>query len=239
MSRPAWVMVAAHDLPGSDAWLSPREQLVLSGHELPRRRGDWRLGRWAAKNSILAALDEPETMGLAEIEVLAAADGAPEASFRGSPAGISVSISHRDGVAVSLACPAGTLVGCDLELIEPRTRAFASDWFTPGELAIVEASPPEGRDRLVTMIWSAKESALKAVRQGLRLDTRDVEVRPSGESASVEEGWRRFSATYSGKQLAGWWRSEGRWVMTAVIDPAGDPPAGSANKVGNSKETVR
>lgn len=239
MSRPAWVMVAAHDLPGSDAWLSPREQRVLCGYELPRRRGDWRLGRWAAKNAILATLDEPGTVGLAEIEVLAAVDGAPEASFRASPAGISVSISHRDGVAVSLACPAGTLGGCDLELIEPRTRAFAADWFTPGELALVDASPPELRDQLVTMIWSAKESALKVVRQGLRLDTRDVEVRPSGEGGPVEEGWRRLAATYAGRRLAGWWRSEGRWVMTLVIDPAGDPPAGSANKIGRRKETVR
>lgn len=237
MSYPAWVMVAAAAVPDSDGWLSRREQRVQSGYELPRRRSDWRLGRWAAKQAILAATE----LGggcLEELEVLAAADGTPEAWFKGSPAGISLSISHRDGLAVALVCRAGTLAGCDLELVEPRPPIFAADWFTPGELALVEASSVESRDRLVTMVWSAKESALKAIRQGLRLDTRDVEVNPSGGNVFGDEGWRRFTATYAGRSLAGWWRSEGRWVVTSVIDPAGNPPV-SVDRAGNSKERVR
>ena len=234
MSCPAWVMVDAAAVPDADGWLSGREQQVQPGYELPRRRRDWRLGRWAAKQAILDATG-PNGARLDELEVLAAPDGTPEAWFKGAPAGIGLSISHREGVAVSLACPTGARVGCDLELVEPRTPAFAADWFTQAELALVEAAPLERRDKLVTLIWSAKESALKAIRQGLRLDTRDVEVNLFGVDVFGDGGWRRFAATYSGRQLAGWWRSEGRWVMTSVIDPAGAPPV-SVDRAGNSKE---
>jgi len=238
MNIPTWAMVAASDVPDSNIWLSERERQVLSSHESPRRRSDWRLGRWAAKQAILATLEGIDGVKTAELEILAAEDGAPEAWLRGVPAGLIISISHRDGVAVSLACRAGTLAGCDLELVEPRAPAFAADWFTPGEMALVEAAPVASRDRLVTMVWSAKESALKAIRQGLRLDTRDVEVNPSGENVFGDEGWRRFAATYAGRPLAGWWRSEGRWVMTSVIDPAGNPPV-SVDRAGYTKERVR
>jgi 4'-phosphopantetheinyl transferase len=230
-------MVAAADVPDSDAWLSRREQLALSGYGSARRRDAWRLGRWAAKQVIGAAADLRWTR-LEEMEILAAADGTPEAWFKGSPAGITLSISHRDGMAVSLVCRGGELAGCDIELVEPRSPTFAGDWFTPGELALVDATALEARDRLVTMIWSAKESALKALRQGLRLDTRDVDVRPSVGSLFGDEGWRRFAATYAGGPLAGWWRSEGRWVMTFVIDPASDPPV-SVNCAGSTKERIR
>ncbi len=238
MNIPAWAMVVAADVPDSDSWLSEREREVLSNHESPRRHRDWRLGRWAAKRAILATLEGIDGVETADLEILAAEDGAPEAWLRAAPTDLNISISHRDGMAISLVCRAGMLAGCDLELVEPREPAFAADWFTPRELAMVEASSPEGRDRLVTMVWSAKESVLKAIRQGLRLDTRDVEVMPSETSVFGDECWRRFSATYAGKPLVGWWRNEGRWVMTTLTDPPTEPPV-SVDRAGNNKERIR
>jgi 4'-phosphopantetheinyl transferase len=238
VTGPAWSMADAGDVPESDAWLGPSERTVLSGYALARRRRDWRLGRWAAKQAALAACGELDGADAAELEILAAADGAPEAWLRGAPAKLSLSISHRDGTAIALACSAGTLAGCDLELVERRAAVFAADWFTPGELAAVEGAPAASRDLLVTMVWSAKESALKAIRQGLRLDTRDVEVKPSFEKVSRGQGWRPFTAFCAGKPLGGWWRNEDRWVMTAVMDPASSPPV-LMNKAWKTKERVR
>lgn len=235
MDGPAWLMVNAADVPLSDDWLSGRERQVLAQHRLPHRHADWRLGRWAAKQAILATRDEPDGVCLDELEILAAADGSPKAWFRGTPAAITVSISHRDGSAVALVCRADTLAGCDVELIEPRAPVFVTDWFTPTEREAVERAPAPSRDLLVTMIWSAKESALKAIRQGLRLDTRDIEVELSDEEG---EGWRRFAACWSGKPLAGWSRQEGRWVVTTVIDRANRPPL-SVDKFGHTKERFR
>lgn len=235
MDVPAWLMVNAADVPFSDDWLSGRERQVLSRHRLPRRHADWLLGRWAAKQAILATHDELDGVGVDELEILAADDGSPRACVRGKPADITVSISHRDGSAVALVCPADTLAGCDVELIEARPPVFVRDWFTPTEREAVECAPAPSRDLLVTTIWSAKESALKAIRQGLRLDTRDVEVELSREEG---EGWRRFTATWSGRPLAGWSRMEGRWVVTTVIDHASRPPL-SVDMSGNTREKFR
>jgi hypothetical protein len=70
----------------------------------------------------------------------------------------------------------GTNVGCDLETIEPRADAFVGDFFTANEQTLVERTPAEKRSLLVTLLWNAKESALKALNVGLRLDTTYIDV---------------------------------------------------------------
>lgn len=221
----SWLTVHAGDVPSSDGWLSEREQGVLDELALPRRRSDWRLGRWAAKRALLAADASLAGADPATVEIHAAPDGAPEAWVDGVPSRLAVSLSHRGGRGACLVAARGTDVGCDLELIEPRAPVFAADWFTPGELLLVETAPPEQRDLLVTLVWSAKESALKAVRQGLRLDTRDMEVRLPGHADAELEGWRPLAVRYRARELSGWWRVDGRWVMTVVADPVDGPPA--------------
>ena len=78
-------------------------------------------------------------------------------------------------------------VGCDLELVEPRTPGFVADFLTAAEQRLV-ASRPTGdeRDAAANLIWSAKESALKVLRTGLRRDTRSVEV---ALAAPRDDGW--------------------------------------------------
>ena len=140
----------------------------------------------------------------------------------GRPAPTTISISHRTGLGACLAVGAPRLAGCDLELVEPRSPALARDFFTPAELALVEATPPAHRDLTVALVWSAKESALKALRQGLRLDTREVEVAPGLAAAG---SWRALCVRYGARGFAGYWRLEGRHVLTVVIEPAAAPPA--------------
>jgi len=154
---------------------------------------------------------------------VAAPDGAPEALLGGRPAPVGVSISHRAGLAVCLVAPPGAAAGCDLELVEPRAGAFARDFFTRAELALVEATGAGRRDLAVTLVWSAKESALKALRQGLRLDTREVEVSLDLD-ACPELGWRPLAVGRGTRAFGGWWRPAGRCVLTAVLEPAGPPP---------------
>jgi 4'-phosphopantetheinyl transferase len=77
-------------------------------------------------------------------------------------------------------------------------------------------------------MWSAKESALKALRSGLRADTRSVVVEVPGsiESGRAGKGWQPLSVTESAtrQQFTGWWRSVGRLVLTAVADKRFGPP---------------
>jgi 4'-phosphopantetheinyl transferase len=205
------------DVPAGDDWLSAPERETLAELRFPARRRDWRLGRWVARRAVAGVLAR------ATMEVRAAADGAPEVLVAGRPAPVTISISHRAGLGACLATGRGRLAGCDLELIEPHPHALARDFFTPAELAMVDRAGPERRELAVALVWSAKESALKALRQGLRLDTREVEVEPGGLGAG--SGWQPLRARHGPRSFGGWWRLEGRHVVTVLTEPASGPPA--------------
>jgi 4'-phosphopantetheinyl transferase len=68
------------------------------------------------------------------------------------------------------------------------------------------------------MTWSAKESALKALRVGLTVDTRTVEV-IGVDAGWPAVGWRPVVARCSGRTLTGWWREERELMRTIVADP--------------------
>jgi 4'-phosphopantetheinyl transferase len=169
-------------------------------------------------------------LGPAPAEVRAAVDGAPEVWVGGRRAPLAISISHRGGLGACVAAAAGRALGCDLELVEAHSPALARDFFTPAELAMVERAGPAGRDLVVALIWSAKESALKALREGLRLDTRDVEVRVPLEAGALlpgggGSGWRPLRVVHGARSFDGWWRrlSSGH-LLTVVTDHACEPP---------------
>ena len=198
-----FALVRIDDVPPGDGWLGPRERETAHRSWLPRRREEWAAGRWAARQAVAKLRG-----GCAEqIEILAAADGAPEVWAGQARMAVAVSISHRGGFAAALATAAGVDPGCDLELVETRTGAFEADWFTPRERAAVERAAPADRDLLTTVIWSAKEAALKVLRHGLRVDTREVEI-------SLDED--RFEASYAEVHIPGRWRRDGAMVTTTA-----------------------
>ena len=75
------------------------------------------------------------------------------------------------------------VLGCDLEVIEPHSDAFITDFFTAEEQALITKASAEDRFLVATLLWSAKESALKALHAGLRLGTLSVAVIPAGSAA--------------------------------------------------------
>jgi 4'-phosphopantetheinyl transferase len=156
--------------------------------------------------------------------VKAAVDGAPEAFLDGQRLPVRLSITHRAGLAACLVAPEDILAGCDMELVEPRDDGFVADYFTASERTVVAAAAPEDRPLMTTLIWSAKESALKAVRVGLRADTRDVDVRLL--PWINKSGWAAFAVYRPDRPrlLSGWWRAEGANIITLVCSPPADPP---------------
>jgi 4'-phosphopantetheinyl transferase len=228
-----WLSCSLADLPEGNDWLSPREHSTLAALRFERRWIDWRLGRWTAKLAVSASLgaDAPT---MCEVEIIAAADGAPEAFVAGGPAPLALSLSHLDGLAVCAVVPRGTAIGCDIEAVETRSEAFVSDWFTEEERAAVQAWPLSSRALGVTLIWSGKESALKALREGLRLDTRDVVVHFAASLGGDGLGWEPFTVVGPGGRcsFSGRWRRHHGHVLTVVVpapwdtDPAAlDRPA--------------
>lgn len=210
----AWVREV--DLPPGVEWLTPAEREVLAGLKLPKRRTDWLLGRWAAKRAVgamrRAGGGEP---GLPEIEILAGEDGRP----RFVPGPGRLSISHAGGLGFAAVGPGETPVGCDVEVVEPRSEAFVADYLTEREAEAVRSAGPEGAALASNLIWSAKESALKALGQGLRLDTRLVEVEVADWSAGGAWSPLRVTGPHGGV-FAGSWRLKEGLVWTVL---AGHP----------------
>ncbi|MFI5107261.1 MAG: 4'-phosphopantetheinyl transferase family protein [Terriglobales bacterium] len=232
-----WLEQTEADLPAHDDWLSSDEAVLLSRMRFAKRRADWRLGRWTAKRAAAACLNLPgDPRALREIEIRPAPSGAPELFFASGPAAATISISHRAGVAVCAIAMGSAQLGCDLELIEPRGGSFVADYFTGEEQELIARAPQEDQPRLVTLLWSAKESALKALRQGLRADTRCVAVTFDAQTDHEQAAgglrqyselnrWRPLQVCCAGGEIfPGWWQSTGLLVRTLVGSPSPLPP---------------
>jgi len=217
-----WLEQIQSDVPPGNDWLSASEAACQHALRFAKRRADWTLGRWTAKCAVASYLNLPaQPLVLAKIEIRPTASGAPEAFVDKRPGAVTISLSHRDGRAICALAQFGVELGCDLEVIEPRGDAFLSDYFTAEEQELVSRAPAVDRTRLVTLLWSAKESALKTLKTGLRLDTRSVIVSP--ESSFDLSGWNPVRARYSGGRIfRGWWRQTDNIMRTLV---ANSPPA--------------
>lgn len=160
--------------------LSAPEQVFLRRLKLAKRRDDWILGRWAAKTLALAYLEQERGVRFTadRLSVAQAPDGAPYLVLAGEGRlPVTIRISHRAGWAMAAIAPGEDLeIGADLELIESRHPSFLEDFFTEAEVRQVRAAPETERDRMITQLWSVKESVLKALKLGLRGDTRWVEA---------------------------------------------------------------
>jgi len=218
-----WLEQDEEDVPPENEWLSTGEVVRLSGMRFAKRRADWRLGRWTAKNAVASYLHVHDQIhSFAEIEIRPAQWGPPKVFLANSPANITISLSHRDGTAACAVARPEVSLGCDLEIIEPHSDAFLTDYFTAEEQGLVARSTD--RNLLLALLWSAKESALKALGAGLRLDTRCVAVCPDDPSFD-SAGWHSLQVRHSSGQVShGWWQQTGKLVRTLVSNPASPPP---------------
>jgi NAD(P)-dependent dehydrogenase (short-subunit alcohol dehydrogenase family)/4'-phosphopantetheinyl transferase EntD/acyl carrier protein len=145
--------------------LNQAELEILQARGTPKRQAERIAGRVAAKRAIRALTGaEFADITLANLE-----SGQPIATILGQP-GPAVSISHSGELAVAVARRGGR-IGLDLERIAERHPAFAQDWFTAGERALLGDDPA-----LLTAGWTVKEAVLKALGTGMALSPREVEI---------------------------------------------------------------
>ena len=221
-----WLEQCGEDLPKENDWLSQNEINFLESLRFAKRRSDWRLGRWTAKHALAAYLNWPcSAAGLTKIEIRPASSGAPEAFFENKPAPVTISLSHRDDRAICVVGPPALDMGCDLERVEPRSDAFIVDYFTLEEQELVMRHTLAERPLLLALLWSGKESALKALRTGLRMDTRSVVVGPIDLSLELD-GWSPLQVHYDGGRKFNGWRQMGDGMVRTVV---ADPPPMSLN----------
>jgi 4'-phosphopantetheinyl transferase len=196
--------------------LSPAESQCFEALKTPKRRHDWLLGRWTAKHLVQAVIGQGHALDT--LIIMNGADGAP---YLPEYPQFDLSISHSHGFAFCALVTDGR-VGADIECVTPRSRAFIEDYFTPAEVAAVDGAPPERQNLMATAIWSAKEAALKALRLGLRVDTRAVECALTG-SAAPATAWQPLVVATNAQRLGraaapmhGVWRVFDRFVLTLV-----------------------
>lgn len=222
----AWLLQAAGEMPEGEAWLAPAERSTLAEMRFPRRRKEWRLGRWTAKSALAAHLNIGRpSLVLPRLEIRANEDGAPDALIDGRPLPWSVSLSHSQGLAMAAVTVRDTAVGCDLERIEPETPRYVMPYLTEREQGYLEQLPVASQPHLATLLWSAKESALKTLRTGLTLDTKAVEIEIEVPVAAAP-GWQPLRVLYTQGQVSfhGWWRDYGAYVITLLTDSADAQP---------------
>ena len=245
MTEVYWLEQTEADVPAKNDWLSENEAARLDSLRVAKRRRDWRLGRWTAKLAMAAYRNGPgDSQTLRDVEIRPALSGAPGVVFAGQPAPVTISLSHCDGIAVCAVAPSSVALGCDLEIIELRSECFTADYLTAEEVRLVARACADDRPRLLTLLWSGKECALKALRVGLRFDTRSVVVSLDDvERCSAEDGvgwgadsvltlqphaakrWLPFHVRCTGGQIFhGWWQNTENLVRTLVAAPPPVPP---------------
>ena len=221
-----WLALGEEALPPQEQWLTPGEAAILARLRYTKRRTEFLLRRLVTKHAVASVTGrstDPAT--LAGIEVRNAPSGAPYVCVDGVPIEVGVSISDRAGWAICVTSPMEPLaVGCDLELVEPRSPGFVDDFLTTTEQRLVGLCVAgEERDAVVNLIWSAKESALKVLGTGLRRDTRTLDVTPAPPRG---DGWGTLAIrAVEGTVFPGWWRREGRFLVTIATRVAAPPPA--------------
>lgn len=208
-----------NDVPSRDDWLTPGERLFLQRLQFPKRRSDWRLGRWTAKCAVLSYPGCRKSK-LDAIEIRTLPTGAPQVLLSDTARAPSISISHCAGVGLCAVGPPGAPVGCDLERSEPRSEHFLQTFFTDDELNVLSVLLDDQKSLLANIIWSAKESCLKYTGEGLSRDTREVQVtvqsfiEKTTLSSTAARNWLPLVMTVDAKQINGYARLWDGFVET-------------------------
>ncbi len=159
--------------------LSARELTVFKTKESKTDR--WLTGRILAKQTLNFLLKGKGILPytFSDISILPNNEGLPILYDRnGSNLDFIISISHSckfTAVGIVPKCKKINF-GIDLEKIRSFDPATITAFMTPFEKSFYNKTPNKQKDNLATMIWTGKESILKALGTGLRIHPNRVEI---------------------------------------------------------------
>ena len=149
MTRLHFAIQDWQQVPAGLDWLTPGERERVEAFRFEKRRRDWLLGRWTAKIALLGIIDAQDR-DVSRFEIASASDGAPLPRLDGRALQAQLSLSHSNNRAFSTVSRQTTELGCDIELVEPRSASFVETFFTATECAHVESASTVSRDMLIT-----------------------------------------------------------------------------------------
>jgi len=196
----------------ADQILSPGEKTDwLSMRAVEKRRREWLLGRYVAKEAVRELMEKRLGLRLAPAEIEIAPDGYGCPQVKIKPDGQSakppqVSIAHSDGTAMALAAFDAD-VGIDLEKLDRQAEDFESIAFSADERKLLAALPAEWALRM----WCAKETVGKALGRGLSAGLLAFRV------SSVEASTGFIEVEFDGKSFSVYTARESTFVFSAMI----------------------
>ena len=211
-------------------WLAESEATLLANMRFPTRRRKWLLGRIAAKRLLSEVLATSAAAPRPTAIVIAnESSGAPYALVSGSRLPLMLSISHRANFGfAAVADSTAIAVGADLEMVTARDPGLIEDFFTAGEARRCAAASGRDAELLIARTWSAKEAVLKALRIGLRRDTRTIAV-GADSTVAAPPGWRALAVSLAPSTADDYvgpmpvlWRDHGDYVLTMACAPVAD-----------------
>ncbi|MBX3150056.1 polyketide synthase dehydratase domain-containing protein [Candidatus Obscuribacterales bacterium] len=144
-----------------------------------KRKTDWLHGRIAAKEAVRMLVKERlgREIGMLDIEISNDFDRRPLVAVSGGIAGLSISISHTDGIAVALASfLSDGKPGVDAEKIQTRDPDLADRFLTVDESGYLNSCASHSRDTELTRLWSAKEAVYKSLGGEFELTSFEIDV---------------------------------------------------------------
>jgi 4'-phosphopantetheinyl transferase len=218
-----WLTQNLGDVPEDDDWMSTKERSLMTGIRVSKKRNDWRLGRWTAKRAY-CLFNKVQPAAMPAVSVLAAEDGGPDLYLGESPGPVSISISHSHGRGFCAVASGKRAVGCDLEWVEYASPDFFDDYFRAEEARFCREAPEEIKSISGYLVWSAKESCLKVIREGLRRDTRTIRI--DADFSGHRESWNEWAGRclVTARLFYGWWRFENGFVYTLASESPNSMP---------------
>lgn len=191
-----WKYQLMQDIPDDQSWLSESELKQYQQFRFPKRQKDWLSGRFVGKSLIKAVVFEADSILLNQLTIQNEPGGAPYPQYNQSRLNGSLSLSHRDSFAAAAWCnDEDVTIGIDLEAIETKSTGFIEDYFSKGEAEVVLTLPVEQRDVAASLLWSGKEAILKALKIGLRVDTRKLIIEVP--DIKRKESWSKLTVLES------------------------------------------
>jgi 4'-phosphopantetheinyl transferase len=199
----------------------------------PRAERDWRVSRALLQHARPVA---PESSGAVPLSpgqsALSPTQPAPSpGQFLLSPGQPALSLSHSGGHALVGIAPAGWRIGVDLEAIRARDTGRLAQWCCTDaeQQALAHCADEARRSKAFYLLWTLKESFIKAANLDFPADMRSVGLMPDAPPGPAldlpaDAGWKKDGHPWAGWRLrapqAGWhaWAAvvDDAWIATVV-----------------------
>jgi phosphopantetheinyl transferase len=229
MSQISWSVTAIPALLHGDEvtavheFLNESEREIYWGFKTRKRQLEWLAGRVAIKR--LFCLINTPGITPANLMVERETSGLPYLVAKGERANGRISISHNAGWVAVCQTDSDLRIGIDLEEIKSRDPAFLLDYFSRSEREQIMNGGLHTLDFRTNLIWSAKESVLKAISTGLGTDPLKVEI-DGLNSIEQKGGWGVLSAGYQEDNIKTNWniyyRNRIDTVLTLCVPDSGE-----------------